>query len=201
MTQPLPKRRPGRPKLSDNALYSAKNQILDAAERVVVANGPYRLTLDAVTKEANISKGGLLYHFATKEKLIDGMIERYLDNSVQRELKVAAQIGGINNDIRAIISEMTNSRGDTDRLGAALLAAAAIDLDRLEPVRKALCERFESFKRREIRFEICAATDLAVIGLTLLELLKIPPLFGHDRERVLLFLDAMARGAFAESLD
>ena len=33
-----------------------------------------RLTIEAVAREAKLSKGGLLYHFATKEALIQAML-------------------------------------------------------------------------------------------------------------------------------
>ncbi|NLI53534.1 MAG: helix-turn-helix transcriptional regulator, partial [Clostridiales bacterium] len=47
-----------------------KNAILDAANRVLLIHGAEYFTLEAVAAEANVSKGGLLYHFASKNKLI-----------------------------------------------------------------------------------------------------------------------------------
>ena len=43
-------------------------------------DGARALTLDAVAAEAGVSKGGLLYHFASKRALIDGLLERWLDD-------------------------------------------------------------------------------------------------------------------------
>ena len=37
------------------------------------------MTLDAVASEAEVSKGGLLYHFPDKETLLRGLIDRHLD--------------------------------------------------------------------------------------------------------------------------
>ncbi|WP_084500687.1 SMR family transporter [Halalkalibacillus halophilus] len=60
---------------------SKKIEILDAASRVVVREGVDRLTLETVAKEAGVSKGGLLYHYSTKDALIMAMnvyvIERF----------------------------------------------------------------------------------------------------------------------------
>ena len=53
--------------------------ILDAANRIVIEQGVERLTLEQVAAEAGISKGGLLYHFPTKEALIKSMISHYLE--------------------------------------------------------------------------------------------------------------------------
>ncbi|MCR2379329.1 TetR/AcrR family transcriptional regulator, partial [Salmonella enterica] len=60
-----------------------RQKILEAASQIVQCKGVAKLTLEAVAKEAGISKGGLLYHFANKEALIEGMIlkgtEEYQD--------------------------------------------------------------------------------------------------------------------------
>lgn len=80
--------------------------LLDAAERVVVGidraskerlaqqaqanqSGHFEaspgiggLTLDAVAHEAGVSKGGLLHHFPTKERLLEAMVQRIVDRWV-----------------------------------------------------------------------------------------------------------------------
>ena len=46
--------------------------ILDAANKVILDRGADGFTLDAVAREATVSKGGLLYHFPIQKKLIEG---------------------------------------------------------------------------------------------------------------------------------
>lgn len=58
------------------AVRDTRSQILDAAEAVVMREGVRNLTLDAVAAHAGVSKGGLLYHFRSKEDLAAAMIER-----------------------------------------------------------------------------------------------------------------------------
>ena len=53
-----------------------RERILDALVTVVAQDGPAGATLDAVAAAAGVSKGGLLYHFGTKEALFDGLVER-----------------------------------------------------------------------------------------------------------------------------
>ena len=53
--------------------------LLDAASRIVQQRGVEHLTLELTAQEAGISKGGLLYHFPSKEALIKGMIQSYLE--------------------------------------------------------------------------------------------------------------------------
>jgi Transcriptional regulator len=54
-----------------------RDAILDAVSRVVARVGISGTTLEAVAKEAGISKGGLLYYFGSKKDLLLGMVERY----------------------------------------------------------------------------------------------------------------------------
>lgn len=53
--------------------------LLDAAEAVVLRDGIGRFTLDAVAAEARVSKGGLLHHYHSKEKLVIAMVQRIVD--------------------------------------------------------------------------------------------------------------------------
>ena len=43
-------------------------------------DGAQKLTLDAVAAQSGVSKGGVLYHFATKRALVDGLLERWIDD-------------------------------------------------------------------------------------------------------------------------
>ncbi|BCP52112.1 TetR family transcriptional regulator [Kaistia sp. 32K] len=53
-----------------------REALLDAADRVIATTGVINLTIDAVAREAGVSKGGVLYSFGTKDALIEAMLER-----------------------------------------------------------------------------------------------------------------------------
>ncbi|MCU1478795.1 MAG: hypothetical protein JWQ64_3488 [Subtercola sp.] len=55
---------------------SARDRVLDAFENILITHGERSATLDAVAAEAGVSKGGLLYHFGSKDALVDGLVER-----------------------------------------------------------------------------------------------------------------------------
>ncbi|MDO5628782.1 MAG: TetR/AcrR family transcriptional regulator [Mobilicoccus sp.] len=57
-------------------MSSTRDRILDALETVLVEAGPAGATLEAVAAKAGVSKGGLLYHFGTKEALFTGLCDR-----------------------------------------------------------------------------------------------------------------------------
>ena len=54
----------------------ARERVLDAFEAILLEDGERAATLEAVAKAAGVSKGGLLYHFASKDDLAAGLIAR-----------------------------------------------------------------------------------------------------------------------------
>lgn len=70
-----------------------REQILDAAEQVVMREGAAHLTIEAVAAEAGVSKGGVLYSFASKDALIDALHRRIISGFDQIVEKVIATLG------------------------------------------------------------------------------------------------------------
>lgn len=56
---------------------SSKSEILDHAVAVLRRGEP--LTLDAVAREAGLTKPGVVHHFSAKEKLVVAVIDRIID--------------------------------------------------------------------------------------------------------------------------
>jgi AcrR family transcriptional regulator len=57
-----------------------RDELLNAAEQVLSRGGPEAMTLQAVADEAQVSKGGLLYHFSSKSELVRGLVERLVED-------------------------------------------------------------------------------------------------------------------------
>ena len=54
----------------------ARESVLDAFEAALVTDGARAATMDAVAAAAGVSKGGLLYHYASKDALESALLER-----------------------------------------------------------------------------------------------------------------------------
>lgn len=61
-----------------------RNRILDSLERLLLEQSVAQVTLEAVAAHAQVSKGGLLYHFPSKEALLAGMVRRLGERSDQQ---------------------------------------------------------------------------------------------------------------------
>lgn len=57
---------------------SGRARVLDAYADILATDGVQAATLDEVAHRADISKGGLLHHFGSKEDLIAGLIDRLI---------------------------------------------------------------------------------------------------------------------------
>ncbi|AJS57783.1 TetR/AcrR family transcriptional regulator [Paenibacillus sp. IHBB 10380] len=97
-------------------------QILMAASKIVKELGLEHLTLDAVAKEAGISKGGLLYHFPTKDALILGMVQELTNRfSTEVDQKVKEDRKEKGKWSRAYLEATANSSNDMNSVLAAVL--------------------------------------------------------------------------------
>ena len=154
-------------------------RILAAAARVVLRDSMWRLTLEAVAREAQLSKGGVLYHFATKEALIQAMLARLLQ-SYERDMEGPQQDAEPGRWTRAYVrrrcAPVWPSPGEADlpsvlEARAGFLTAATTHPRCLEPLR----ERFRAWQQAIERDGIdpvrATVVRLAADGLWLATLL------------------------------
>lgn len=57
-------------------MTTSRERILDAYADVLTDEGERHATLEAVAARAGVSKGGLLYHFPSKDQLAEGLCDR-----------------------------------------------------------------------------------------------------------------------------
>ncbi|MCK9376713.1 MAG: TetR/AcrR family transcriptional regulator [Syntrophobacterales bacterium] len=159
--------------------------ILDAAELLVLDVGAGHMTLDAVAERAGVSKGGLLYHFHSKEALLEAMVSRLLQRFAARQAETTLNLPeGPKRGLRAYLMASLTDAEATQRLSASLLAAGANNPKLLEPVREYFREWFARLGTFGLEFERAAVISLAVDGLWLLELLQLSPLDQRQRAGV-----------------
>ncbi|WP_410660288.1 TetR/AcrR family transcriptional regulator [Amycolatopsis sp. lyj-112] len=90
---------------------SAKERILDSYEEILIDQGPGGVTLEAVAAHAGVSKGGLLYHFGSKDALVEGLMDRLATFSeADIELALAAPEGVVSYYLRTAITDVTQRK-------------------------------------------------------------------------------------------
>jgi AcrR family transcriptional regulator len=179
---------------------SSREKILDAAAELVSEIGSGRLTLDAVAERAGLSKGGLLYNFCTKEALLQGMIQRLVDEvSAEREaLRVQAEPGR-NLEARLCTAALLKLRkGRTKEVANGMLAASAENPRLLDPVREVITATVENLKATSDDLDAALLGWLAIEGLNSLEMHDLSPFSEEEHERVVQAANRMLRNGIAE---
>lgn len=70
---------------------STRRRLIEAALRVLQKQGLAGLALDAVARDAGVSKGGLLHHFPSKDALIEALLRQLFEDFATRAQHYYAQ--------------------------------------------------------------------------------------------------------------
>ncbi len=169
---------------------NARLTILKAALAIADQHGSRAVTLDAVARACNLSKGGVMYHFSSKDALIEGMIGHLLEDRQLRQERIQAEQPELG-PLGTLIACREQQREDVS-LGTAqaLLTAATDNPALLEPVRE---------HYRQLLQTLGADNDMQTLliwlahdGMCLQELLDISPFSESQLREIHLFLQAQA---------
>jgi len=159
--------------------------ILEAAAGIVETSGAAHLTIDAVAAAASVSKGGVLYHFPSKQALLEGMLTHLLDEiTVRTETYVAAHGEAENGALVARIVEEHDQSPEQRVMSRAFLAAAAENPELMAPARQEARRAFREAAAGSASAEMGWIVLLAVEGLRFLEMLNLLPLSRSERSRI-----------------
>lgn len=161
-------------------------KILEAAAYIIQTNGILSFTLEAVAKQAGVSKGGLLYHFPSKEALVSGMVEYLMQNYIEHIEKNARQDTLQHGKwTRSFIRGSFESSTPDKHMNAGLMAAAVVNRELLKPVQDAYEQWQDRMNDDQLDPINSTILRLAVDGLWFSEIFDLAPLEKEHRQRVL----------------
>ena len=175
---------------------SWQDTLLDAAEVVVARQGFANLTLDAVAAEAGMSKGGLLHHFRTKDRLIEALVTRAAENwrmcwmgSYEKAPEGPGRMtrGLLNH----CLSETHSWTEQLRRSSAAVFAALAQNPSLIEPMRAAYSELHQRIADDGLPPGVGEAVVTAIDGLWLYWVLGLVPVDQDLMSRLRVALEEM----------
>ena len=116
---------------------NTKKNLLIAAAEIVKEEGVVKLTLEAVAQRAGVSKGGLLYHYPSKEALIKGMVEDWKNNYFESIIALAKDDTKEPGKWSRAYVQSTYSNLENDKLlSSAIMAAMFINPELLDEYRQ-----------------------------------------------------------------
>ncbi|MDN4494471.1 TetR/AcrR family transcriptional regulator [Ureibacillus aquaedulcis] len=171
-----------------------KKRLLSAAYMIVKEEGVSNLTLEAVAKKADVSKGGLLYHYSNKEALIKAMVRDWslgYFKSIETLVKNASNTTGKWSMayINAALLDLNNDK----HLTSALVAAMYTNPSLLEEYRKEYGTLLDKLMKDGIDPVKITIARLAIDGLWFSEIFDLAPLDEKLKEDVIHELKEMIK--------
>ncbi|WP_295807417.1 TetR/AcrR family transcriptional regulator [uncultured Nitratireductor sp.] len=152
----------------------AREKILTAAAEIVREAGAGSMSLDAVAARAGVSKGGLLYHFASKSKLFEALVEDFIREEYDKfQERRRVHEDSTNGVVQAYIDLFVEERKERQPPPSGLLAALAENPDFLAPVQDYERVVLDQMKASASDPSLAVIALLVVHGVRAMELLSI----------------------------
>ncbi|MNB94452.1 transcriptional regulator BetI [compost metagenome] len=165
---------------------SRRGVILTAASLVIRSQGVEKLTLEAVAREAGVSKGGLLHHFPNKNALIQGLVEELTDGFVT-DVQERAAVSAVNEGkwSRAYTESVACDIKDGNGISTALTAALFSKPELLEKLQEQYALWQKEIENDGIDPVRSTIVRLAADGLWFSEMFSLGKLDAELREQVI----------------
>jgi AcrR family transcriptional regulator len=160
---------------------NSREKILAAAADVARESGPGSLSLEAVASRAGVSKGGLLYNFPTKAKLMQGLVEGYL-REFENALNSARTNDKDENSLAVYIRLSANDCEEKQPSASWIFSAIAEDPDFMTPIKTFKRQLFERLKGETPDLKSLLICYLAIEGLRSMNLFDSDVLSKDERE-------------------
>lgn len=175
--------------MSDRKKISSRERILKAAVELANEVGPAHISLDAVAARAGLSKGGLLYSFPTKAKLLEAVVEEYMkEHARAMEVQETLQSGDRNRLARAFL-DVYRLQADDEPQSCGILAALVENPDFMIPIRHYHRDLIDRMKADASDPLAVLLAYLAAAGLECSRLLDCEVLTEEEQHAVLCHLE------------
>ncbi|HEV2650686.1 MAG TPA: TetR/AcrR family transcriptional regulator [Rhizomicrobium sp.] len=171
----------------DNAARSerSRNAALDAALTIIARDGPARLTLDAISRESGISKGGLMHQFRTKDAVLKALLEKQTEHFDAFARSFNADAPGRVQPLLAMqIATLREAISTPRSVVFAVLGAAAQDPNLMAAARDRDTKKIEAIKEEASDADLALLRWVAAWGLALTSMMGLSPLSKKDRARL-----------------
>ena len=170
----------------------ARQVILDAARHIVREHGAGKLTYEELVQQSGITRGGITYHFPTKDALLRELIDR--DIVQWRELEEQLKPEMENEAAAELIAFIRSHSGhdeDHRRFVTGMLSAATLDRSLLDTVREYRTERRAKLEWTEQQL-MQQLLRLAAEGLFWSETIGCQELPANVRQRIVSKMEQLA---------
>lgn len=165
-----------------------QQRLLQAASRIILKSGVNALTLEAAAQEAEVSKGGLLYHFPTKEALLQALVRSLVALFYERleaELAQANEpVGTPGRWLRAYIRATFHAPQNEDQMSAALAVVVASEPQMLDFLHESFQQMGAQIEQDGLDPVVASVIRFATDGLWYSEVLGLTTISAERRQQI-----------------
>lgn len=170
----------------ENVVRSERSRaaILQAALAVIARDGAHRLTLDAIAREAGISKGGVMHQFHTKEAVLKAMLEQQIAHFQAFTTDVLAGPAGTGPEpfLTAEIATIREAVATPQSAALAILGVLATDPGLLAVLHEIDVETLAKIRAEAVDPDAAVLRWLAARGLMFTAMFGLCPLSKTERD-------------------
>jgi AcrR family transcriptional regulator len=171
---------------------NARDRILKAVLSLAKQSGVGHLSLEAIARQAGVSKGGLLYHFPTKIELMRALVGYHLA-ATERAVAEAEALAPSPNPVATALVDVYRGMAECrppmtpgEAQGSeSVMAAFVEDPSLFDPVRVHHQRVVETIRKSSANLELSLVAFLVLEGMKAHDFLDLGCLLPDERRRVL----------------
>jgi len=163
-----------------------KQLILDTTKIFILEYGLNDLTLERIAANANISKGGLLYHFPNKLALMEGLTEKVFSDFIQEvHLEVEQDTEPYGKWSRALIIVSEKDLKQNAELNVGILSSSILDETNVSSVLQQFQQLFAKLDDDHLPATTATIIRLTLDGLYYNQIFNIAPVEKKQMDKVI----------------
>jgi AcrR family transcriptional regulator len=171
---------------------ATRERLLATAANLIAREGPSALTLDRAAEAAQLSKGAVLYHFKSKDALVEALVLALLEQfDAATDALTAKDVSAKGSYTRAYARVSFNPRNNAPEAASGLLAAVTNNIDLLKPAAASHAEYQRRLEKDGISSTLATLVRLAADGLYFARALDLAPPSDAQSAKVLKLLLAL----------
>jgi AcrR family transcriptional regulator len=172
----------------------ARAKVLEAARRIVETRGAGHLTFEELVVESGITRGGITYHFPTKQALLKGLIEADIADWEQTAGRLESSCGCTKTAelMGQIRCNLATQDAGHQRFVSGLMSAAMVDPSLLDPIREHQRRKFSTWtwdESDQMRYLMLLAAE----GLFWQEFFDLNPMSPEVRAKLAALIERLAQ--------
>lgn len=175
---------------------ATRQKILAAARAIIIEKGTDSLSIDRVIREAGVSKGSFMYHFPSRQALVEALVNEYAAHLAEVETDLNRKASGACPMLEAYAEWYKGfTSGDIDSGSSPLVALAMASRENrkfMEPVREWYRHYFDRVKAEPCGPEKALVYTLAYDALFFHHLFGTDVLTREEKASVTRALKALA---------